>query len=113
MELLEYHTHRMTLHTQFLFSKGSQFHAVQKDLTGSRTFQQVDAAHKRTFSCAAQPDDTKYFPLVNIQVDIMQHFNGIFLLRKAFADAPQLNHGFFFFHFSITFLFPGFSFGAA
>ena len=57
--------------TQFFIGQFCQILAVYNHITGSRLFQQVQAAYQCTFARAGQTDDSKNIAAFDIETDIL------------------------------------------
>ncbi len=68
---------------------------MEKNLTGGRGFEQIDAAEKRGFAGAGSTDNADDISVVGFKINVFQHL----MVAEAFAQMAYLQDwGFYFVH---------------
>src|SRR5450830_1443013 len=92
VEVLEDHADVAARIAQVVGRQRRHVLAVEDDVAGGRTIQQVDGAHQRTLTGTAAADDAEDFSLADGQVDVAYCVNRAAAALEALGYPPYFNH---------------------
>ena len=87
--MLEDHADLLADFAELSFFQLCDIDAVNPYLTGSRPFQQIDAADQRGFTSPGKTDNTEDIPIFDSQIDIFAGLDIQVLCRKCFIYSDK------------------------
>ena len=92
--MLEDHSDILARLAQFFFRELCKIFSIYRHRPGSRTLQEIQAAHKRALSRAGHTDDAINVAFIDIQADVPQSVNVHLLQLKFFFQMFDFDNRF-------------------